>query len=233
MKNRAYSIWDEIKDGLTIVGFILLMVVVIVIATVAVVVASAMIPGILFSVCWNISVAPLLGFSTISVIPALVLSFTISYLKTSFLGNIKYNYHSVLSEFEEHGEKKSKIFSGIATAVITILNIVIASWLFMYSWNNILPGLLNIEMVKITFIQSVCFSYILNLILGTTIPSESSKKDKKKDKSSKIKVEPQKQDKEENLDDVKFIEIEEYAESDDESIEDTADSEDETDNSEE
>ena len=33
--------------------------------------------------------------------------------------------------------------------------------------------------------------------------------------------------------DVKFIEIEEYAESDDESIEDTADSEDETDNSEE
>ena len=112
MKNRAYSIWDEIKDGLTIVGFILLMVVVSVIATVAVVVASAMIPGILFSVCWNIGVAPLLGFSTISVIPALVLSFTISYLKTSFLGNI--NYNSGLSEFEEHGEKKSKIFSGIA-----------------------------------------------------------------------------------------------------------------------
>ena len=62
----------------------------------------------------------------------------------------------------------AKVVSVLLVIILEIISILIAVGVTMYSWNNILPQLLNVELVKINFWQALGFAYLFNLLFGVS-----------------------------------------------------------------
>lgn len=130
-------------------------------------------------VCWNIAIPAMFGLPKITLFQAFILSFTIDYLRSNYFFNIKSNYIE-----NQKYENISNVWLIITIITVEIVSILIAVGLTMYSWNNILPQLLNIDLVQINFWQAFGFACLFNMIFGF---SKSDKEISKKDKNEETK----------------------------------------------
>lgn len=114
-----------------------------------------------------------------------MLAFTISCLRANYLSSAKSEYENFKEKLfkKSKKEKIAKVVSVILVIIFDLISILITIWVVMYSWNNILPQLLNIELVQIDFWQALGFSYLFNLLFSVSA-SKSNYKKSKKDKDS-------------------------------------------------
>ena len=77
-------------------------------------------------------------------------------------------------------EKMAKVVSVLLVIIFEIISFLIAVGVTMYSWNNILPRLLNVELAQINFWQAFGFAYLFNLLF---VFSKSDEKKSKEDKT--------------------------------------------------
>lgn len=183
MSEKFKNGWRKVKDGVSLgIAFIP-----IVFLGVALVTVVAVIKGAIISVCWNIAaMTTMFGFSKVTMFQAFVLAFTIGCLRVNYFVSAKSEYEELKGKLFEKSkeEKMAKVVSVLLVIILKIISILIAVGVTMYSWNNILPQLLNVELVKINFWQALGFAYLFNLLFGV---SKSDDKKTKKDKNSNSK----------------------------------------------
>lgn len=188
MSEKFNGTWRKIKDGIFLflcyIPFALLALALIVVL----IIIAAVLKGAILSVCWNLAMPAMFGFEEITLFQAVILAFTISFLRTDFFGSLKSNY----ADFKERifkrskREKISKILSVIFTGMINLILILITIGLTMYSWNTILPQLLKIELVQINFWQALGFAFLFNIFFSTSKQDEKKSKEKEEDKQENI-----------------------------------------------
>lgn len=182
MSEKSKNGWRKVQDGISLgIAFIpiLLLGVVFVTVTLAIV---AVVMGAIFRVCWNTAMTTMFGFSKVTMFQAFVLAYTIGSLKTDYYNRAKSEYEDLKKEkiFEKiKNPKVAKVVLVLLVIIFEIVSILIAVGVTMYSWNNILPRLLNVELAQINFWQAFGFAYLFNLIFGF------SKSDEKKSKEDK------------------------------------------------
>lgn len=144
---------------------------------------KAVVTGAIFLVCWNTAMTTMFGFSKVTMFQAFVLAYTIVSLKTDYYNRAKSEYEDLKKEkiFEKiKNPKVAKVVLVLLVIIFEIGSILIAVGVTMYSWNNILPRLLNVELAQINFWQAFGFAYLFNLLLGF---SKSEEKKSKEDKN--------------------------------------------------
>lgn len=125
--------------------------------------------GAIIAVCWNLAMTTMFGFSKITIFYALILSFTIINLRADYFGNAKREYKNFRHKLIGMGadKKMSNIVAVLLIIIFELISIFITVLFTMYSWNTILPQLLNIKLVQINFWQTLGFAYLFNLLFGT------------------------------------------------------------------
>ena len=183
MSEKSKNGWRKVKDGISLgIAFIpiLLLGVVFVTVTLAIV---AVVMGAIFRVCWNTAMTTMFDFSKVTMFQAFVLAYTIGSLKTDYYNRAKSEYEDLKKEkiFEKiKNPKVAKVVLVLLVIIFEIGSILIAVGVTMYSWNNILPRLLNVELAQINFGQAFGFAYLFNLLFGF---SKSEEKKSKEDKN--------------------------------------------------
>lgn len=181
MSEKSKNGWRKVKE-IAIFGIACIPVVLLSVAfvTVALIIVAA-IKGAIVSVCWNTAITTMFGFSKVTMFQAFVLAYTIGSLRADYYNRAKSEYEDLKKEkiFEKiKNPKVAKVVLVLLIIVFEILSILIAVGVTMYSWNNILPRLLNIELVQINFGQAFGFAYLFNLLF---VFSKSDEKKSKED----------------------------------------------------
>lgn len=187
MSEKSKNGWRKVKDEISLgIAFIpilllgLLLGFVFVTVTLAIV---AVVTGAIFRVCWNTAMTTMFDFSKVTMFQAFVLAYTIGSLKTDYYNRAKSEYEDLKKEkiFEKiKNPKVAKVVLVLLVIIFEIGSILIAVGVTMYSWNNILPRLLNVELAQINFGQAFGFAYLFNLLFGF---SKSEEKKSKEDKN--------------------------------------------------
>ena len=167
MSEKFRNAWWKVKEGVSLVCGCSSIVLLGVFGVSIAFLIGVVLRGIIASVCWNMAMTEMFGFQKITMFQAFVLTFTIGCLRASYLGSAKSK--------KCQKDKTAKVKS----VLVELTSILIAVGGVMYSWNNILPQLLNIELVRINFVQAFGFAYLFNLLFGV------SKTDDKKSKQDK------------------------------------------------
>lgn len=162
-KKDGVSFWIRLLLGVSLVLFIDSIVFLIL----------AVIKGTIVSICWNTAMTTMFGFSKITMFQAIVLACTISFLTHNYYASARLEYERLKREL--FVENKSVLV--LLVIIFEVILISIAVGVAMYFWNNILPQLLNIELVQINFWQALGFAYLFNLLFY--IPQSNDKKFKK------------------------------------------------------
>ena len=138
----------------------------------------AILRGAIINVCWNVAMTTMFGFKKITVFQAFVLSYAIGSLRKDFISDIKSGYAKINGKVFNmiQKEKVSKILSAIFMALLGTISIFITVWVVMYSWNNILPNLLDIELCHIDFAQTLGFAFLFNLVFGISKSEDTKSK---------------------------------------------------------
>ena len=193
MSEKFKNGWRKVKDGIIIgIAFLPIVLIGVAVATLALIV-SAIIAGAFVSICWNIAMPAMFGFSKTTIFQAFVLTFTIGNLRANYYGSAKKEYKKLKEKIFEkcQKEKMAKVVSILLIILFEVIAILIAVFTTMYSWNNILPKLLNVELVQINFLQAIGFGYLFNLLFGHSNDDskENNKKSDSKNKQPLIKDE--------------------------------------------
>lgn len=186
MSEKLRNGWRKVKDGVSFgIVFIPIVLLGVALATVMLLIV-AVIKGAIASVCWNIAMTTMFGFSKVTMFQAFVLAFTIGCLRANYFSSAKSEYEDLKGKLFEKSkkEKMAKVVSILLVIIFEIISILITVGITMYSWNNILPQLLNVELVQINFWQALGFAYLFNLLFGV---SKSDDKKSKEDKNSDSK----------------------------------------------
>ena len=186
MSEKLRNGWRNVKDAVRL-GIVFTPIVLLGVALVTVMLLIvAVIKGAIVSVCWNIAMTTMFGFSEVTMFQAFVLAFTIGCLRANYFNSAKLEYENLKGKLFEKSkkEKMAKVVSVLLVIISEIISILIAVGITMYSWNNILSQLLNVELVQINFWQALGFAYLFNLLFGV---SKSDEKKSKKDKNSNSK----------------------------------------------
>ena len=186
MSGKFKNGWRKVKDGVILgIAFIPFVLLGVALVTVMLLI-GAVIKGAIVSVCWNIAMTTMFGFSKVTMFQAFVLAFTIGCLRANYFSSVKSEYEDLKGKLIEKSkkEKMAKVVSVLLVIIFEIISILIAVGFTMYSWNNILPQLLNVELVQINFWQALGFAYLFNLLFGV---SKSDDKKSKEDKNSDSK----------------------------------------------
>ena len=178
MSEKLKNGWRKVKDGVCL-GIAFIPILLSGVALVAIMfLIGAVIRGAIISVCWNVAITTMFGFSKLTIFQAFILAFTIGCLKSNYFDCAKSEYEELKGKLFEKSkkEKMAKVVSVLLIIIFELISIFIAVWVTMYSWNNILPQLLNIDLVQINFWQSLGFAYLFNLFFG--VPKCDDKKSK-------------------------------------------------------
>lgn len=178
------GIWRKIKDGVSLcIAFTPIVLLGVALITIMLLL-MAVIQGAIVSVCWNVAMTTMFGFQKITLFQAFVLAFTIGCLRSDYTSGAKSEYAKLKEEIfkKSKKEKMAKVVSVILIVVFELISILITIGVTMYSWNNILPQLLNVELVQINFWQAFGFAYLFHLLFGISKSEDKkSKEDKEKD----------------------------------------------------
>lgn len=190
MSEKFKNVQRKVKEGVSLlVALIPCILFVIVFVTIAFILA-VILRGIIIKVCWNVAMTTMFDFQEITVFQAFVLSYTISSLRADFINDIKSAYTKINDNILDmipkisdmiQKEKMANILSAIFTALLEAIYIWITIWVVMYSWNSILPNLLNIELCHINFVQAFGFAFLFNFAFGI---SKSENKKSKNDEEN-------------------------------------------------
>lgn len=132
------------------------------------IIGGILIKGVFLNICWNMVMPAIFGVKSLSFLQASILALTIKLLKEDIQFDVKNNYFTLKDYFLEKNIKNlAKQISAILAIVFVLIQIIITIVAMKYSWNTILPDLLNIKLVHINFWQAFSFAYVLNLILRT------------------------------------------------------------------
>lgn len=187
MSEKFNGIWRKIKEGVSLCVVFFPIVLVAILIAIVMLLISAVIRGAIVSVCWNVAMTTMFGFQKITIFQAFVLAFTIGCLRSNYLSSAKSEYADLKEKIFSRSkkEKMAKVVSVILVVIFEIISIFITIWVVMYSWNNILPQLLNVELVQINFGQAFGFAYLFNLLFGIyESDNKKSKEDKEKESKS-------------------------------------------------
>lgn len=183
MSEKSKNGWRKVKDEISLgIAFIPILLLGFVFATIILAIV-AVVTGAIFRVCWNTAMTTMFGFSKVTMFQAFVLAYTIGSLKTDYYNRAKSGYEDLKKEkiFEKiKNPKVAKVVLVLLVIIFEIGSILIAVGVTMYSWNNILPRLLNVELAQINFGQAFGFAYLFNLLFGF---SKSEEKKSKEDKN--------------------------------------------------
>lgn len=175
MSEKFRNGWRKVKDGVSLgIAFIPIVLLCVAAATVMLLI-GAVIKGAIISVCWNVAMTTMFGFSKITMFQAFVLVFTIGCLRYDYFDSVKSEYEDLKRKLFEKSkkEKMAKVMSVLLVITLKLISILIAVGLTIYSWNSILPQLLNAELVQINFWQALGFAYLFNLLFGNSKSDES------------------------------------------------------------
>lgn len=183
-RNDLRKVKEEVSFGIAFIPIVLWLVVLFIVMLLI----GAAIKGAIISIFWNIAMPTMFGFSKVTMFQAFVLALTISCLRATYFSSTKSDYEELKKKIFERSkkEKMSKVISVLLVIIFEFISILVAVWVTMYSWNDILPQLLNVELVKINFWQAFGFAYIFNLLFGH---SESDSKKSKEEKNTDSKDE--------------------------------------------
>lgn len=179
MSEKFNDVWRKVKEGINFAkAFIPIVLLGGVFGTVIFLI-WVLIKGVIVSVCWNVAMTNMFGLQKITIFQAFVLSFTIACLSTDYFGSAKLGYEKAKKKiFDKSGKEKiAKIVSVIFVILLEIIAILITVWTVRYSWNNLLPQLLNMELIQINFGQSLAFTYLANWLFGSSISDDKKSED--------------------------------------------------------
>jgi len=182
-KERLNNLWQKVKYAF-IIGFTYFPYVLLGVALVTgFTFLFAVIWGLILSTCWNWSMPAMFGFNKIGLFHAWVLAFAIGYLRHDYRNQYNTTYEKLKKSISKKFEIKElgKVVSIILSILNVAVSVVLAVWVLIYSWNNILPQLLNIDMIKINFVQAVGFLYIFNLVFGVSKIKSNDKEEANKE----------------------------------------------------
>ena len=182
------GIWRKIKDGVSLcIAFTPTVLLAVALVTIMLLI-GAVIKGAIVSVCWNVAMTTMFGFQKITLFQAFVLAFTIGYLRSDCTSGVKSEYAKLKEEIfkKSKKEKMAKVVSVILIVVFELISILITIGVTMYSWNNILPQLLNVELVQINFWQAFGFAYLFNLLFGISKSEDKKSKEDKEKENNEI-----------------------------------------------
>lgn len=154
MKNFA----ETVLSGLILLGITLLII--------ALSIIAILISAILPTIFWNISMPSLFGLNAIAWWQTAVIICAVSSIKESYQQEIKLVYE----RNDNIGETEKAILILIVTLIIMFIGILA----LQYSWNVIIPSLLNIEFVKINFLQAIGIWGIARVILANNMQVKSN-----------------------------------------------------------
>lgn len=183
MSGKLKNGWRKVKDGVSLgIAFIPIVLLGVAFVTVMLLIWAVII-GAIVSVCWNIAMTTMFGFSKVTIFQAFVLALTIGCLRDNYFDSAKSEYEDLKGKLFEKSkkEKMAKVVSVLLVIIFEIISILIVVGVTMYSWNNILPQLLNVELVQINFWQALGFDCLFILFFGVSI---SDYKKSKEDKNS-------------------------------------------------
>lgn len=187
MSETIKNIWRKVTNGLSLSTLIpaLLIVAISFFALVT-------IKGVILSVCWNIAITSMFGLPKITIFQAFLLFFTVACLRADYLSTIELGHKKIKSKISDklQEENIANALSVFLIILLTLVSISIVIGLTMFTWNNILPSMLNLELYKINFIQAFGFAYIFNCFFGISIStSDNSISDKNTDINNEIVIE--------------------------------------------
>jgi hypothetical protein len=188
MSGKFKGIKRKIKDVVSLcIVFTPIMLLALLFAIVMLIVTAA-IHGVIISICWNVAMTTMFGFQKITFFKAFVLAFTIGCLRSNYLSSGMSAYSKLKKKIfdKTKKEKMSKVLSLIFVVIFELISILITVCLVMYSWNNILPQLLKIDLVQINFWQAFGFAYLLNLLFSNSESDDKESKENEKKESQEI-----------------------------------------------
>ncbi len=152
------SFGETVLSGLILLGITLLII--------ALPIIAILISAILPTIFWNISMPSLFGVNAITWWQSAVVLYAISSMKENYQQEIK------LVKEREHdiGETEKTIL----ILMITLIAMFIGILALHYSWNVIIPSLLNIEFVKINYLQAIGIWGIARVILANNMQVKSN-----------------------------------------------------------
>lgn len=188
MSEKFKNGWQKVKDGVSLcIAFIPFVLFGVAFVTVLLLI-GAIIRGAIISVCWNVAMVTMFGFKEITIFQAFVLAYTIGCLRANYVSSAKSEYSDLKKTIFDKSkkEKMAKVVAAILVVIFEVISILITIWCVMYSWNNILPQLLNIELVQINFGQAFGFAYLFNLLFGVSKSDDKKSKENKENESKDI-----------------------------------------------
>lgn len=188
MSEKFKKGWRKVKEGISLCVAFIPIVLLCVALVMVMILLGAIIKGAIISVCWNVAMTTMFGFHKITIFQAFVLAFTIGCLRTDYLSSAKSEYSDLKEKIFDKNkkEKMAKVVSVILVVILELISILITILVVMYSWNNILPQLLNIELVQINFGQAFGFAYLFNLLFGVSKSDDKKSKENKENESKEI-----------------------------------------------
>ena len=180
------GIWRKIKDEVSLcISFTPIILLSVALAIILLLI-MAVITGAIIGVCWNVAMTTAFEFQKITVFQAFLLAVTIGSLRSDYASRSKSEYAKLKKEIfkKSQKEKMAKIVSGILTVMYELIVLLITIRITMYSWNNILPQLLNVELVQLNFWQAFGFAYLFHILFG--ISNSTDKKSKEEKENNEI-----------------------------------------------
>lgn len=136
--------------------------------SIIVLIIKAVIVGAFLMIFWNVSMPAMFGFSRITVRQATVIVFTFEWLRYDAF-TIADPVYSILEvamfQFSKN-ETLSKIVATTSFLIYTSASILITVLVTRYTWNSILPYLLNAKLIHINSGQALGFACLFNWMFG-------------------------------------------------------------------
>ena len=188
------SVWRKVRDAVILCVPFIPVALISVVFVVFAILATAVVSGTIFSLCWNTAITKMFGVQTITWFKAFMLTFTIGCLRADYKKEVKSEYAEYKEKIFNKSKKEnmSKVIAAILAVLLLLVSILVAVWATMYSWNTILPQLLNLELVQINFKEAFGFAYLFHLFFG--ISRSASKKLKKEKKNEEVEDEAEDDD---------------------------------------
>ncbi len=179
MSEKFKNGWRELADVFVLSTVSIFYVLLMFALHITVLLIKAVIVGAILMACWNIAMPTMFGFSKITVIQAAVIEFTLEWLRYDAFSIAKPVYATLeFATFNlSQNERMSRIATVISFIVFSVASILVTVLVTRYTWNSILPNLLNAKLVHITFGQALGFACLFNWLFGNWDMSEPDDSD--------------------------------------------------------
>lgn len=168
MSEKIRNVWWKTRGVIVTVMLFSPITIIDALTKVLLILVQSMISGIIVKACWNLVLINMFNVQRITLLQSFILTFVITCIRLNYINDLKDEYLRFKEKVSTLSKNKKIIdsSSAILSIIVELVIITIATIVVMYSWNNIIPQLLNRELVQINFVQAFGFAYLFNLLLG-------------------------------------------------------------------